>query len=696
MPYLSIADFKYGMDRRRPRYAGIPGTLWVGENVLLSRGGDVVRPKRFVPKYEDLENTFGLAVLGERVFVFGSADLAASMPVGVEYQRLQAPNTPAMTRVLDVKNFDNKFYVIAEYADGNRYHFYDGTRVTHWDTLAAAAATTETFYQEMATRLTADGNVTVQPTETGVLLTAKVAGVPFTLSATYVNGTGTNDQSVSKTTIQANVTGVAETLATTSFSITGGTFDPNVNTISAVTVTSGGTPINLLGGAVNWVSNDDATATALSVAVNERTGVHGYTAAAVGSTITLTAPTGTGATPNGYTVAITKTGDVTTSTPAAFAGGVAATASVAQVEELEFSGTFDTDDTATITLNSVEYKLTPLASATGSRAYVRDRRMWSIAGSLLRYSKLTDASDWTDATATTGAGFLLVATDADGAQNLWGIATYQDLTAVFSETAIVIYTLGTDPDTFEVVQTLDNTGSVAGGSIQSYGSNDLFYLDTSGVRSLQARDSSNAAYVDDVGTVFDPYVQEVLNAASPADIDRAASVVTPIDGMYWVAIGGTILALSNFPGTKIRGWTYLSPGFTVTDFARSGRRLYARDEDTIYLYGGDSGNEYPIANEMIARVKLPFMSARDDAGKKRLIGIDIGCTNEWQVSILPDPTDETISVDAGRFSEFSYANEDAEAVDESTHFAAEMTCSRAGDASISNMAIHYKGASLRA
>ena len=48
---IFLSDFKYGMDRRRTRVAGTPGTLWNAQNVVITRGGDIERAKRFVPTY---------------------------------------------------------------------------------------------------------------------------------------------------------------------------------------------------------------------------------------------------------------------------------------------------------------------------------------------------------------------------------------------------------------------------------------------------------------------------------------------------------------------------------------------------------------------------------------------------------------------------------------------------------------------
>src|SRR5260370_24950895 len=127
MGTIFVEGWKYGMDRRRQRVAGVKGTLWIGRNVVVSRGGDVERAKRFVPTYTlPTGQTFGLGVVRGQLFVFGSA-AAPVVPLGVQYQQLAAPSGAQMTQVLDVRAAGGKLYVIARYADGNLFHFYGGT-----------------------------------------------------------------------------------------------------------------------------------------------------------------------------------------------------------------------------------------------------------------------------------------------------------------------------------------------------------------------------------------------------------------------------------------------------------------------------------------------------------------------------------------------------------------------------------------
>src|SRR5260370_42363689 len=112
MGSIFLTDHKYGMDRRRERVAGVPGTLWNAKNVQISRGGEIERPKRFTPTYTlPAGQTFGLAALRGQIYTFGSlAPGSVTMPHGVEYPQCAAPTGAAMTSVLDVKTPNGPLY----------------------------------------------------------------------------------------------------------------------------------------------------------------------------------------------------------------------------------------------------------------------------------------------------------------------------------------------------------------------------------------------------------------------------------------------------------------------------------------------------------------------------------------------------------------------------------------------------------
>jgi hypothetical protein len=132
VPYLIVEDFKAGLDLRRSIVTADSGSLQVALNVHITRGGEVEKRKAFVNDATLPAGTFGLARQGQSRVVFGSADLAASMPSGYIYQRLQHPSAIPMTGLIGWALFNGKVYAIASYTDGRRLHFYDGTIVPAW------------------------------------------------------------------------------------------------------------------------------------------------------------------------------------------------------------------------------------------------------------------------------------------------------------------------------------------------------------------------------------------------------------------------------------------------------------------------------------------------------------------------------------------------------------------------------------
>jgi len=788
--YTAIADFKYGMDRRRPQTSGVPGTLWILKNAVITRGGDIERAKKFVPVDVLPAGTFGLYSIRGQRYVFGSGTTPVGMPTGVRYVQLAAPSAPAMTRIFDVRGFDGKLYVVAGYADGNIYHFYNGNRVTDWDTLADSAASHDTVAARLADLIDAQAAFRAKAFEDVVEITAVTPGTGFTIAgATTDNGAVTAPTAVDAV-IQANVPAVAEVRATGTVTITGGSFSAGVNKITSVTVDA----VELLGTSVDWIDSNDATANALSVEINNSSSTHGYTASAAGAIVTLTAAVGTGATPNGNIVDVIEQGNVTTTT-ANIADGVTEVEAVAQVNTITIgsldnatatvtitggtasagvnkisvltvagealistavdwvtsndatatalasaintgTGTHgftaaavgpvvtitssngegatltgaavvvtvagdvtatNTDmmwgssaDLWTITLNGVDYQTTGRASATGLALHINKSRVYSLAGSLNRYCVINDATDWTSNPGTaSGSGFINVGNEVEGAENLVGMAKYSDLTAIFSDDSIVTYSLTADAQNAEVVQTLGNTGTIAQRSLVSYGAQDVYYLDQTGIRSLKTRDQFNAAYASDVGSAIDPFVQAEIAALDSDTVSRASAVIEPNDGRYMLAIGSKIIILSSFPSSKITAWSYEDFGEDITDMVRVRRDIYLRAGDTIYQYGGLTGDVYPDADEFPILAETPFISSKDPAGEKLLEGFDMAAVNTWRVQVLPNPNNPEHFIDVGYINGTTYSLPAIKIPGQTSHFALRFTCSAAGFASLSSTAVHH-------
>lgn len=686
MPQLVIEDFKNGMDRTRPRANGIPGSLWRAENGVITRGGDFEKSKRFVETYElPAGQTFGMARVRGRLQVYASSPVAISP--GVSLQSLAAPGGPDMTAVLDVKTPGGLAYVMAKYSDGSIHHFYDGARVSDWDALADDNASLTTIAEYLASEMQRDGAVDVVANGNVITVTARTPGTAFTLSATATNGAlGADDQTADAGTVLPNVAAVANVDATGTITVTGGALQTG-DAITVVTVDG----TDLLGDddIVDYSTSNSATATALAVKINALTDEHGFIAEAVGAVVTLRAPAGSGTTHNGDVVAVTTTGTTTVST-ANMAGGVDDVEAVAQMATITLSGTVDAneyDDLWEVTLNGTTYNITTRGSAMGTYGLVHNSRIYIVANNIVVYCALNNFDDFHTGVGTEdGYGFFAPSNDSGNSQ-LVGLGKFQGRAAILAREDIATYFLPADATQGEIDQLIENTGTVAPGSVQSYGSHDMFYLDETGVRSLQPRDSSNAPFVSDVGSLIDEYVKEIRGSVAPATVINAASIIDPIDGRYWLAIGDKILTFSGFRDRKIVAWTVQDTDVTPTAFARIGRDVYMRAGDSIYRYGGADGEQY-VSDTCV--FETAFMDCGTPGTHKKFTGFDFSCKGLWEVKVMTDPEDDTKALTVCRVSSPTLNKLHINFQFEAAIFAIRATSLAEGPASFSKIIAHFK------
>lgn len=694
MAYLVIDDFRLGMDRRKKRVSGKPGMLWTGKNGHITRGGDFERRKKFVSKYTlPTAATKGLATVGGQLYVFGAGATPGGMPAGVNYQRLQHPSsgTAVISKIKSVTSFSGKLYVVAEFDDGNTYHYYDGTRVTAWDTIASAVSSNNAVATALAAKIDADSRYAASAASNVVTITAQTAGVPYTISASTVNGGSTNDQNITLNETQANITGAAEVLSTATLTITGGTSNPGVNKLSSVTIDG----VEVLGSAVDWTTSNSATATAIAAQITSYSSSPEYTAVAAGNVVTISAAAGTGSGPNGFVVADTPAGDLTLTSSGVMAGGSPAASSQAQITEATVSGTFESADIFTITLDGTDFVVSGGAAGTGTFALTFQQKVYSVTNSLLYFSALSSATAWGSGI---GNGFINMSNQNEGNETLTAIEEYQGKLAIFSRNGIRIWRTDVDPELNTFEQTIQNTGTNSPRSVMPYGNIDVFYLDDSGIRSIRARDSSNAPAVNDVGVAIDSFVQEFVNSAgvSESDVQNAVSEIEPTDGRYLLAIQQRIFVFSYFPGSKINAWSYydlsdeLGEGDVIEELLKLNRQLFLRSGDTVYLYGGDAGTTYPSADEIECEAALPFLGVNSIATFKGLQGLDIMGENVWDIFLLTDPNDEDVEIPAGKTTGTTVSQPRNVIQAVKSVFAPRLVCNTAGYASISSLVIHYK------
>ena len=693
MPYVQMQDVRLGMDRKRAsRVAAELGSAWTIKNGHLTRGGDVARRKKFVRQSGSFPSTtVGLFSINATLYTCGySSAEAGNVPPGVTHILTQHP-TPAteITDIHDAEAYNGSLYSILEFADGNIYHFYNTTRVTDWDTLSGTIGSNDAVATALAAAINNSSAVNATSATDTVTITSATAGTSFTIARSTTNNGANPDQNITLTQTQANVVAVTEVVATAIVTITGGTANPGVNRMSSITVDG----VDIQGAAVDWVTSNSATATAIAAQITSNVSAPEYTATADGPVITITAAAGSGAGPNGFVIVTTEAGDVTSTHDASMSGGVTAVSAVAQVYTAQVTGTFETADQFIITINGTEeYIVTGAASGTGISVLTFKQKLYSTASSNLYFSALGSASQWISGT---DYGFLNMASQTAGEEALTVAQEYQGLMAIFSANNIRIWSISEDSSANVFIQTLQNTGTTSPGSVIPYGNNDVFYLDASGLRSIKARDSSNAAYVSDVGTPIDTHLREYMDTLTEYEIADAVGIVEPIDGRFWLGIKNRIYVLSYFPTAKISAWSYYEVDFTVKHFAKVGDKIYVRGTydsvDYLYLYGGTDNDTYPSANEDVCLIELPYFGAENPASFKELLGFDIIATNSWKVEILPDPADDSVIVNQGTAVGTTYGKQRFGATGVTPLFAVNLTCSAAGSATLSALAMHYTG-----
>jgi len=416
---------------------------------------------------------------------------------------------------------------------------------------------------------------------------------------------------------------------------------------------------------INWATSHTATAAQIAEVINEYSTSPEYEATSVGANVNIIAKD-TGIDGNGDVVAITVTGDVTTA----------------------FVPTSQND------LDGGAVPSEVAGFSPGGFVLTVKTKVHSLSNSLWHFSGINDPKKWTTAAYSTGSpdatgsGFINLSNNARGSEDLKALSPYYENIAVFAEQAIQIWFVDPDPKLMQQTQVLNNTGTIAPGSVVSFGDSDVFYLGYSGIRSLRARDSSNAAFVSDIGNPIDEnIIADILNDETA--VRKAAGFMSPRDGRYFLAIGSTIYVFSYFPASKVSAWSVYEPGFTVEQWAYDGEQLLCRGEDNkLYSLGGKSNNVYDSSP---VEVQLPFLDAKSPATSKDWSGIDAVVENEWKVSIGTDPTDITVYEEAAVISKATYGLGRIPLSAYSTHIAVRLECDTAGAAKIGNLAVHYSG-----
>lgn len=698
MGTIHIKELSGGLDVRRLPETTPGGVLVRGDNGHITRGSEFESRAAFVPLFDLPASTIGLAHTRTGLVTFGSGETPAGMPAGVRYVRLQK-DARALIDILDWELYEDKLYVVAMFSGGVVAHFYDGVEVSAWQEARARARVT-IGAGVVSPAQKAKGSFRVlggTPEILNRITSLKVSGTellsgPITARATPaltaqaivndVNANPTTPKYVASVgangtvNLEADRAGAAANGRTITWDVIGNFSAGNATAftggadmiIPAITnFTIGGVPV--IRYPVQWAGSATATAQALADAITDTASDPEYEAFVESGNTIVVRTIAAGIAANGRALAASVAGTLPVSYPdgATLAGGAA--------------------------LENNRYTPADVILTVREKVYAG-------AGSLLHMSAVQNPSYWTPGGTgpTLGAGFKNISISNSSSYKITGLARYLEKLAVFTPDTVQTWFLDPNPDLVVQTQVLENTGTECPRSVTQFGDSDIFYLDSSGLRSLRARDSSNAAATTDIGVPIDDLLSAKVAAMSQEAKSRVQGLINPVDKRFWLIMGSEIFVYSYYPSSKVNAWTRyeistrnLNDETVMHDVQTAlvfDSHVFLRAGATVLCYGG-WGKQIQY-DDTKAVAWLPMLDANAPTGDKDWTAIDIAATGEWDVSVSYDPKSPEIMDPVATVTATTYGHDRIPMKNRSTHVGLRLV-SRGGHVKLSSLVIHFGG-----
>lgn len=342
-----------------------------------------------------------------------------------------------------------------------------------------------------------------------------------------------------------------------------------------------------------------------------------------------------------------------------------------------------------------------VTTASGTNARAHRRKMYAVDGANIRFSEISNPALWDG---DTGSGIIDVSEEDATSTDLVGLERYYSYLAVMARTFIQIWSMDPDPAANQLLQTLHNIGLVAPNAASGYGNGDVLFLSDTGIRSIRARDSSNAAVLNDLGSPVDAYVAAKRNDLTPETAQKIKAVVDPLTGHFWLVWGSEALVLAMYPNSKVSAWSMFDLGAEVDDVVVANSRLVVRQGDSLSVYGyADPANGNPFdpntplgaaadrydASEVT--VVMPFLDASRPATTKRWNSIDVAAKGVWAVSVCPDYRTPDVWTRIGTITADTWDVGRIPVDVSSTHLAVKLESLGDGEAKLTSVALHFEG-----
>jgi len=354
-----------------------------------------------------------------------------------------------------------------------------------------------------------------------------------------------------------------------------------------------------------------------------------------------------------------------TTTAVGLSGGADAVAGQGTDTQVTVAGTWATGDKYTLVMTDNDTAVQTQVGAgyasgvVPNFAFTFNNKVYTLSGATVYFSAVADPTTWNDPNAIFN-GYVTMSNYYGTQDNLVAIATYQGRLAFFSNYTIQFWIIDPNPVNWQQAQVLTNIGTYAPLSVASVGDLDVMFLNYTGVRSLRVRDSSLNAFVNDIGSPIDTFVQEDIAQAGITATAASCSIVDPSTGRYWLFIPnpsaangvGSIYVLSHYPSNKIIAWSTYDPSYINTSnntvyftpvkfIIYNGQVSCLASDGNVYTFGGATNDYY---DSVTATVQIPFFDMKRPAHNKLAGAIDVDIADgTWNIYATSDWINGTLT-----------------------------------------------------
>lgn len=291
----------------------------------------------------------------------------------------------------------------------------------------------------------------------------------------------------------------------------------------------------------------------------------------------------------------------------------------------------------------------------------------------------------------------------------FAIEHYYSQVAIFGERGIQFWNVDSDATQFSYARGISGEALAGQRATLPYADGDVLYLTANGIRSLQARDSSNLAVVSDVGSPIDEEIEGLINL-SPVIGTLCQSIVYEQSGQAWFFIGSKVYVLSRYPSASVQAWsTFDAPTIdaalisatlqygvgadmneAVFDAARIGDTVCVRmGTDEVFVYGDTTKSNSQYDDSQVQLI-TPYFDLGKPATEKQWTAIDLTCSGTWTVEFSVDPNNEAW-VEIATVTDISTRSGAIRFDARSTEIAFRLRSTSASQARLSELIFHWAG-----